>query len=473
MMNKQHRTRWALGLLAGGMVFLAGCDQVKHQLLAPQNPGLIDPSAVGTPTAALALRIGALSKFKNLVGGTGTGTTTTEALWQYSGTLADEYKNADFLTDRVDIDRRSIDVNNGIISGSGGMYGVVTQARGFVRDGITAMQTFLPDSLSLRAELWAELGYLEMSLADNFCNGIPLGHTIAGVQTFGQPLPGLQVYDSASAHLDSALALSNASDANSVAIHQFAQIVKGRILVNEGQFAAAATVVASVPTSYQYTITGSTGGGGGNGVWSLVTSTARITVADSVDIVNGTLTVIKNNLPFVSANDPRVPTQSGKLSNPVVGAEDQLTPGFLNLLVKNQLDPNVLGSGVDARLTEAEARLNANDITGMMTILNALRAAKPTIGNVAIPALAPLAAPADQNSAVSLFFREKAFWQFGRGIRLSDLRRLIRQYKRTQDNVFPTGGFFKGGSYGTDVNIPIPATEQLNPLFHGCLDRNA
>jgi hypothetical protein len=146
---------------------------------------------------------------------------------------------------------------------------------------------------------------------------------------------------------------------------------------------------------------------------------------------------------------------------------------FLNLLVKNQLDPNVLGSGVDARLTEAEAKLNANDITGMMTILNALRAAKPTIGTIAIPALAPLPTPADQTSAVSLFFREKAFWQFGRGIRLSDLRRLIRQYKRTQDNVFPTGGYFKGGSFGTDVNIPVPATEQLNPLFHGCLDRNA
>ena len=30
-------------------------------------------------------------------------------------------------------------------------------------------------------------------------------------------------------------------------------------------------------------------------------------------------------------------------------------------------------SGIDARLIEAEAKLNANDIAGMMTILNALR----------------------------------------------------------------------------------------------------
>jgi len=90
-----------------------------------------------------------------------------------------------------------------------------------------------------------------------------------------------------------------------------------------------------------------------------------------------------------------------------------------------------------------------------------------------VPALNPLSNPADQTSAVSLFFREKAFWTFGRGQRLSDLRRLIRQYKRTEDQVFPSGPFFKGGSYGHDVNLPVPNSEQVNPLFHGCIDRNA
>ena len=56
---------------------------------------------------------------------------------------------------------------------------------------------------------------------------------------------------------------------------------------------------------------------------------------------------------------------------------------------------------------------------------------------------------------------------------MSDLRRLIRQYGRTQDKVFPTGVYFKGGSYGTDVNFPIPDSELLNPNFKGCIDRNA
>jgi starch-binding outer membrane protein, SusD/RagB family len=462
MVNKTHAALCAVAGLA--FVALTGCN-VKDQLLQPQNPGIIDPTAVGTPTAALALRVGALSRYKQLTNASG-----TEAVWEYGGTLADEYKNSDFLTDRIDVDQRTIDPANSITSG---LYPALTQSRGFVRDAITAMKTYLPDSTGLRGELWAELGYLEMTLADNFCNGIPLGHTTNGVQTFGAPLTTQQVYDSASAHLDSALALSTATDAGTVGIHNFAAIVKARILVNKGNFAAVSAVTANVPTAFQYTMTFSATGGGSNGIWSLVNSIARVTVADSVDVVNGASTVIKNNLPFVSANDPRVPTISGKISSPVVGAEDQQTPVFLSLLMKNQFDPVVLGSGVDARLYEAEAKLQANDIAGMMTILNALRAAKPTIGNIAIPALAALPTPADQNSATSLLFREKAFWTFGRGERLPDLRRLIYQYKRTQDQVFPTGGYFKGGSFGTDVNLPVPNSEQVNPLFHGCLDHNA
>jgi hypothetical protein len=87
--------------------------------------------------------------------------------------------------------------------------------------------------------------------------------------------------------------------------------------------------------------------------------------------------------------------------------------------------------------------------------------------------MSALATPANTADATTLLFREKAFWTFGRGQRLADLRRLIRQYGRAQDQVFPTGLYFKGGSYGSDVNFPVPSSEAVNPLFHGCLDRKA
>jgi hypothetical protein len=53
------------------------------------------------------------------------------------------------------------------------------------------------------------------------------------------------------------------------------------------------------------------------------------------------------------------------------------------------------------------------------------------------------------------------------------MRRLVRQYGRPQDTVFPVGAFFKGGDYGSDVNLPVPQAEHNNTHFSGCTDRNA
>ena len=73
---------------------------------------------------------------------------------------------------------------------------------------------------------------------------------------------------------------------------------------------------------------------------------------------------------------------------------------------------------------------------------------------------------------VSMFFREKAFWTFSRGQRLGDMRRMIRNYGRTEANTFPTGSHYKGVVYGTDVNLPVPKDESgNNPNSLGCTDR--
>jgi hypothetical protein len=457
-----NRARWALAAVATSVLAVVGCDRVKTELLAPQNPGLVDPSAVNSPTAALALRVGALGRYKQVQSG--------ESIWQYGGTLADEYKNADFSSDRINADQRLTDA---AVSWN---YGPVTQSRGFVRDAISAMNGFNPDSNALIGELYAELAFFEMTMADNYCNGIPLGHTDNGTIVNGAPVPISQVYDSANNHLDTALAYSSkGSDAGSLYINRLARVWKARVLLakDKANAAAAAALVANVPTTYVYDMTFSTVSGS-NGMWGLNNSTARISVADSFDIVGGITNVIKNALPFASANDPRVPVINGDIASPKVVAEDQVTrPFYVGLLYKGQFDPLVLASGVDARLYEAEAKLVAGDIAGMMTILNALRQAKPTIGVTAIPAMAALPTPATTDAATTLLFREKAFWTFGRGQRLPDLRRLIRQYGRTQDQVFPVGLYFKGGSYGTDVNFPVPSSEAVNPLFTGCLDRKA
>jgi hypothetical protein len=444
-------------------MMLAGCSRLKDNLLEPQNPGLVDPAAVSTAAAALALRVGAIGRYKQVQ--------TGEGIWQSGGDLADEFMNADFDASRINLDQRRTDPNIDMWG-----YGGITQSRGFVRDAIAAMTKQNPDSTALIGELYAELAFLEMTLADNFCNGIPLGHTTDGVITYGEPLTGKQVYDSASAHLDTALIWSaKATDAQSVYINRLARVWKARVLINNGDYAKAATYVdaASVPTTYAYNMTFSATGGS-NGMYTLNISTARIGVADSFAVIGGQNSIIKNNLPFASSKDPRVQVVLGS----TVGSkpEDGVTsPFYVSLLYKGQFDPLVLASGVDARLAEAEARLAANDIDGMMKILNDLRTSstRPVIGLTTIPAMSTLPTPANKADALSLLFRERGFWTFGRGQRLADLRRLVRQYGRADDQVFPTGAYFKGGTYGTDENIPVPNSEQVNPLFHGCLDRKA
>src|SRR5215216_6204019 len=104
MMDLKNRARWVIGAFLVAPMVLSGC-YVKDQLLAPQNTGIVDASAVGTANAALALRVGAIGRLRNVVDG------GDERLWQEIGNITDEYHNADFQPSRADIDRRQITSN--------------------------------------------------------------------------------------------------------------------------------------------------------------------------------------------------------------------------------------------------------------------------------------------------------------------------------------------------------------------------
>jgi starch-binding outer membrane protein, SusD/RagB family len=79
-----------------------------------------------------------------------------------------------------------------------------------------------------------------------------------------------------------------------------------------------------------------------------------------------------------------------------------------------------------------------------------------------------LADPGTAAGRLNLLFREKAFWTFTRGQRLGDMRRLVRQYNRPANTVYPEGVHYRGGTYGTDVTLPVPQEEQNNPKYQGC-----
>jgi len=457
MKRYQPRVRAALAAGAAGLGLMLGGCSVKDELLAPQQPGVISPGDVIGPTGADGLYVGAVGNFKNALLG---GSSNTETIWQFAGLMTDEFKSADTFSQRNDADQRTTQTNDAQLSP---IYTSLQQARGYSRTALGYLQQYKPTSSNAQqAEMLFTIAFAEMQLGEDFCNGIALGETVNGVPQYTAPLAAKDVFTAALARVDSGLALATGADAATMQVKNALLITKGRLLVDLGQFPAAAAAVAAVPVTFQYAGTYSQTTND-NGWWIMTTSSKRYTVGDSVDAAGR----IDNAIPFVSAKDPRVPTTAN-------GKGFDTTTPFVGQSIWNRDDPIAIVDGLDGQLIQAEAKLNASDIAGMTAILNALRAAPPTQG-IFKPsgALAPLTAPLTLDAAVSLYFREKAFWTFGRGQRLGDLRRLVRQYGRSQDKAYPSGTFFKNGSYGTRVAFPVPDRDKANQQFTGCMDTNA
>jgi hypothetical protein len=194
-------------------------------------------------------------------------------------------------------------------------------------------------------------------------------------------------------------------------------------------------------------------------------------VGDTVVVASGTKFIVKPAIPFASAKDPRIPAANSPAG---VKAQDGSVTSWTTTIWDRSTSV-ALVNGIDARLIEAENFLKKGDVANWLATLNALRANPPKLGTVQPTAaqLPPLADPGTTQARVDLLFYEKAFWTFSRGQRLSDIRRLIRQYGRDQATLLPGGTHYRGVPYGNDVNLLVPFNETVNPNFQKCTDRSA
>jgi hypothetical protein len=442
------------------MVCLTSCDP-KQELLSPQQPNVISPGSVTSPTAADALYAGALSRWKAAMNGGGG---NTEALWNWEALFSDELHSGDTFSQRNDADQRNLQTNDQVLTP---IYRAAQQVRGRARDAINSLLQYDKSVTGTQhvGEMFTVMGYVEMAMSGVFCNGIPFGETVNGVPQYTQPLTDAAGSQLAIAHLDSGMTfLNSVSDTipGNLTIKYLNLVTRARAQVDLGDFAGAAQTVATVPTNFQYNFTYSQTTFD-NEWWVMGPSVKRYVAGDSVDVGGR----IFNAIPFAELNDPRVSVTDTKSK-----AEDNATE-FLQINNWGRDDPIPVASGIDARLIEAEAKLQANDIPGMMTILNGLRDTARVLGIFKVPVLGDLPTPTQANAA-DVFFREKALWQYERGYRMDDLRRLVRQYGRSQDNVFPSGNFTRNnapsGQYGSQVAFPVVDDERSNPFFHGCID---
>ena len=403
-----------------------------------------DPDIILTATSAA----GAVSLKNGVVGYFDGATAGGESTLFFGGLLADEWRSGDTFEQRNSTDARLVAPTNSFL---GGQLRTLMRVRVQGRAALAALRQFSPTPATNIALMFALTAWAENQIGESYCNGIPFSDIRDGVIVYGAPVGVDSAFKRAINDADSAL--QNNGGADSARIATLATILKSRALVNRGQWAAAATAVAAVPTSFVYQNTHSDNAGN-NQIWALNTSAKRYVVADNEG---------GNGLPFRSANDPRLPTAAGG------NAFDANTP-FVNTTLWAKNDPVTIVSGIEARLIEAEAALQANDVTNYLAKLNIARATAT--------GLAPLTDPGTPAARVDLLFRERAFWMFGTGHRLGDLRRLIRQYSRGAETVFPTGLWFKGGNYGSDVNLPASFEELNNPsvpqdqIKISCIDRN-
>lgn len=446
MTKSLNRARMAVGVLPlAALVVAAGCS--RDQLLNVQTPDIISTGSANSAAGAQAMYAAAIGNFARFFGGDSAGFSPIGVNLS-SGMLADEIFSARSGTEHMD----QRNVNNAVFPSS--TWNAVGIANTQIIRAIQDLNKYPPASATTKAneltELYALNGIVYTITGEVYCNGVPISDGALPAKS-SVTLSNADLFNKAAAQFDSALA-QNPTDTR---VKYLAQVGKGRALLDLGQTANAAAAVAGVPTSFVYNATYSKFTTGiENVIYSWMLGTRNFGASDK----EGT-----NGLDFVSSGDPRIKVD-GSPAGMKPGQDRTPTPTLLQFPSTDA--PIPVASGYEARMIEAENQLANNDPNWLVT-LNAARASF-TGGT-----LAPLVDPGTADGRVNLVFRERAFWMYMTAHRLGDLRRLVRQYKRNPETVFPTGNYFKGGTYGADVNLVPSNTELNNPDWKSCTDRNA
>jgi starch-binding outer membrane protein, SusD/RagB family len=454
-MSSYITTRWVLMLTASALCVMPMASCTPTEFLEVVDPDIIDPEGVESAAGANAARVGALARFNWATSGVPAG--GDESLLLLGGLFTDEWINGDSFIARQEVDQRVITPENTFLTAANRAF---HRARLSAEQAVELIERWAPTTPGWQiAEMHLIQAYVVNILAEHYCDGLVFSTVVDGVEQYGSPITYNAAFERALGHVNEGLAQTFAGDTtNARRVQRALQVVKGRILMNLNQPAEAATAVAGVPTSFQYVMqhsaTTST-----NAFFLLNTSSRRYSVGNN----EGT-----NGLNFATAGDPRVPVCLGGTTGCVtqVNRDDLQQPFHVQRIWNTGTAPVAIIQGVEARLIEAEAQLRAGDTTASLATLNAARAT--------VTGLTPLLDAGTPEARVNQLFRERAFWLFGRGHRVGSLRRLVRQYNRAANTVFPTGTWHKGGNYGTDVNLPVPQAELNNPnVTQSCMNRNA
>ncbi|MBK5186592.1 MAG: hypothetical protein JJD97_00010 [Gemmatimonadaceae bacterium] len=440
-------------VIAAGALFVSACN--TDQFLKATDPDNTPPGALKGPSSLPGYRSSAIGDFGRAFDGNALNPDGNEyeGLVNMSGLLTDELQNTETFPTRTEVDRRHTQVNNATMRD---IFFNAHLARVSAGRASGAFAAYGPTDPA-RSEVVSLEAYSMLLLAEDYCSGVPLSaiDTATAKVEPGQPLTTQALLAVAADTFTAALSFASDQDRR-----YLAEVGKARTLQFEGRshLADAATLVADVPTDWTYKITHSRNSQHEwNGVYEFMWLEGRWVQADGEGL---------NGLLF--REDPRNPFSEN--GSTFVGR-----PFFGTLRYSAPDSSTILASGIEARLIEAEAALQANNNVLFLKRLNDLRDSS----GLALP---PLSDPGSDTARQTLLFSERGQWLYLTAHRLPDLRRLSRStandgYGRDPETVFPTGNWFRGGVYGTDVNFPIPIEELNNPNLPGpdpntCIDRN-
>lgn len=418
---------WIRAVATALLLSVAASACSKDDILTPDTPDVIQPKDLETPEGRQAVYAGAIS---DLV----VAATSGAGVVLFSGLFTDELMHASTPPAVREWDLRGVLSTNSVATGATGPFLLLQRARAALEIAAAA----LPANDPRTGELYALAGMSYIFFGELFCSGTPISDRVTG--TLGSPLSTTELFNRAVQHLTSAAA-NTGGDAR---IQNLTAVLRGRALLNLGQFAAAGAAVAAVPTAFRYDFIHGAPPARQTNQIQLQTASDIYSVPDR----EGT-----NGLDFATANDPRVPVTNTGLSR-----NDGVTPMVVARKYPSIDAPVPMVTGIEARLIEAEAALNANNLTLWLSKLNDARAT--------VTGLPPLTDPGSPSARVDLTFRERAFWMYLTAHRLGDLRRLVRQYQRAKESVYPTGAYHKQGlTRGQQATLIVPQPEENNSNY--------
>lgn len=410
----------AIAILAGLAV---GCD-LFSKALEVQTPSSIPASELETPANAQLLVDGAVGDFECAAG----------AYAVMGGLITDELIDATQTADRYPYELRTMvssDRRYAVNTCVGlGVYTPLQTARFSAENALSLLNGWtdaqVPGRTGLIATAAAYKGYSLVLLGEGFCTMVVSTLDADRRIVYGGEIARDSVFRLAVAAFGDALTAAQA--AGTTDIRNMALVGRARAYLDLAQPALAKTDAQQVDSAYVKNVTASTNTPRRNNrVWQENSSLNDNTSIDSL---------------YVTMNDPRVPIVN-KNKKSVTGI-----PLFYQTKYPSASGPIRLASWYEARLIVAEADLAAGDPVGADNIINFFRARgnEPTNFSSTNP-----------DAVKAEIFDQRRRELFLEGQHLGDVIHF---------GVMPApapGTTYKGGgTYGTQLCLPLPDVEKLN-----------